>query len=1582
MRLQVKIQRFIGIIIILLLAFNGLQADPVDKKTVKSVALNYFQALTGKSYTDEIIKKIDENFFNDNKTTYVVHFSKGWMILSADDNSKPILGYSTKSDFPEDSDHPLKSHMIEKFNRQINTTIVKNIINKSNQDKWREITNNKVNNLANPKTMYGPLLRENGEDYSWHQASPYNDYCPQATNTPHNMPAGCVAIAMGMIMRYYQHPYHGLGINTYNWDDENLSSSFSDSSYFWNRIPVNNEFNNQIEEREAAKVCYDIGISVNMNYANGGSGSTNEQTFNAFIDHFNYDNTMEWLDKGDYEDEEWIDIVSNEIQAGRPIYYSGRNSWFIPASDGHAFVVDGYNDLTNNFHINWGWGTEGNGFVTLDELIPVGDINDESWAHSEEAIIGIKPSEINLIYNQTLDDGPSYVPNQGMEYSIDVSYESNNSPAFNYETKIVIENETGSQISTTNSSEETNGLYTAFPPAPQGNGNYKVFSEVWTRHKDQNVKLLESQKIDFNVTGTSISYEQILEPNETIFNIEEPLTYTVNLENPNGSGATGYEVEYYISNIESNWVFESGNLNESNQNDGEYSINTNTPDNAGEYKIFAMIYYNSDLILSTNPIEFEVIETEVQRPTLLSPYDDQEHVSRTPNFEWSEVNGAESYDMAIYDRIDGNLQQIFFKGDLTSTEFQLPESEQLEYSEWYDWTARVTVDGNTSDWAVLSEFKVENYLDNPDLLFPSDQITNLSLTPIFKWKDVENADYYNLQIALDPSLDEGDETFSNIEDTQFEIPPDVLEENTQYYWSVRAYYEDGHSDYSEPYRFKVGGDVPPGPPELISPNNFATEISTKPTFEWESGSGVNHNYTIQISSESNFNEIVYEKEEIKNEVYVLPPNQLMGSTEYFWRVKGTNVSGDSEFSDIYSFNTFEGSLGPGDVIWELTTNRKVESLPVFDNEGDLYINISDTLTKINPTNGDKIFSKPEYAFLEDDQGPTISHDGETIYSIADDDAEGMNGVNGHSHLIAVDKYGNLIWKFDLSGKDVYSPALDSEGNIYLTVNDGRDQFDDKNFVISIDKNGNLRWRNQIYDYYEYRAKPVVSENMVYVARERDENEIGKIMAINTSNGELEWQYGLNEDEIEYNVPPALTNNQLIVTTTYDDMFYAFNKNNGNIISGWPFSSIDDFEATAVVDENGVIFNGTNEEDGETKLYALNANASIVWQKDILDDYEGQVLGDADILYCYDDSNLLYALNKDNGEEKWKVNFNKDFEEVMIGPNGTLYACAGNAEGEDHSSLFAINTASSGLLNSHWPSKSKDYGGTSCYDAPNMVYYPPYNISATKGEYQDKVLLSWETNTSWDSVQVFRKLSSENEYQYLENSNSANSFKDENIEVLEHYKYKLKCFKNEYNTNLIPSQGVEGWADFQTPYNCNATQGEYGDSVIVKWFSPAGEVESYEIQRSEQQFANYESISENVTDTFYVDSNPPNEKLWYRIRANFTDGSESKWSEEVQGWPIITEVKTNEIPVEYTLKQNYPNPFNPSTSIKFSLPERSFVNLKVFNSVGEEVKELVNKIMEQGYHRVNFNASNFSTGIYYYRIKANDFTDVKKMLLLK
>ncbi|MFH0735697.1 MAG: T9SS type A sorting domain-containing protein [bacterium] len=87
-------------------------------------------------------------------------------------------------------------------------------------------------------------------------------------------------------------------------------------------------------------------------------------------------------------------------------------------------------------------------------------------------------------------------------------------------------------------------------------------------------------------------------------------------------------------------------------------------------------------------------------------------------------------------------------------------------------------------------------------------------------------------------------------------------------------------------------------------------------------------------------------------------------------------------------------------------------------------------------------------------------------------------------------------------------------------------------------------------------------------------------------------------------------------------------------------------------------------------------------------------------------------------------------------------------------------------------------------------------------------------------------------------------------------------------------------------------------------------------------------------------------------------------------------------IKISIIQNYPNPFNPSTTIKYSIPHSNIVTLKVYDVLGKEVANLVNEYKNAGSYEVNFDGSKLSSGTYFYQLKAGQFTETKKLLLLK
>jgi hypothetical protein len=107
-----------------------------------------------------------------------------------------------------------------------------------------------------------------------------------------------------------------------------------------------------------------------------------------------------------------------------------------------------------------------------------------------------------------------------------------------------------------------------------------------------------------------------------------------------------------------------------------------------------------------------------------------------------------------------------------------------------------------------------------------------------------------------------------------------------------------------------------------------------------------------------------------------------------------------------------------------------------------------------------------------------------------------------------------------------------------------------------------------------------------------------------------------------------------------------------------------------------------------------------------------------------------------------------------------------------------------------------------------------------------------------------------------------------------------------------------------------------------------------------------------------------------------------WQRTLAEMVTSSQESSGPIPGSFELCQNYPNPFNPSTTIRYALPERSHVTLTIFNTLGEVVANLVGGEQEAGYHEVVFDASGLSSGVYFYRLRAKDVVQTKRLAVLR
>jgi len=189
-----------------------------------------------------------------------------------------------------------------------------------------------------------------------------------------------------------------------------------------------------------------------------------------------------------------------------------------------------------------------------------------------------------------------------------------------------------------------------------------------------------------------------------------------------------------------------------------------------------------------------------------------------------------------------------------------------------------------------------------------------------------------------------------------------------------------------------------------------------------------------------------------------------------------------------------------------------------------------------------------------------------------------------------------------------------------------------------------------------------------------------------------------------------------------------------------------------------------------------------------------------------------------------------------------------------------------------------------------------------------------------------------------------------------------------------------------PPNAPLLSGEVQSGAVkLNWTEPDNEEPAaYSVYRRLQSEPSFGDPIATVTAREYQDTDiERNTSYVYAVTAKDYANNVSAFSNEV---PVVTTSvagRPNEVlPTEYALGNNYPNPFNPQTTIDFALPERGRVVLTILNALGQEIERLVDADMQAGFHKVVWEAKSHTSGVYFYRLTANGFTQMKKMVLMK
>ncbi|MDD2622748.1 MAG: thiol protease/hemagglutinin PrtT [Bacteroidales bacterium] len=322
--------------------------------------------------------------------------SQGYVIVSGDDRFLPILGYSEQGNFDPTNIPNNMQKWLEGIKTEIRYAIAKQIpTTDETKAAWHALQSGVTMFSTASTTAVSPLISS-----KWNQAPYYNESCPYDNSAGEKTVTGCVATAMAMVMKFWNYPATGSGFHSYSHSKYGtLSANFGSTSYDWTNMPNQLSSSSSSTQKNAvATLMYHCGVSVDMNYgisSNGGSGAyvitsaspVTHCTEYALKTYFGYKNTLQGLQKANYTQTNWINLLKTELDAGRPIIYAGFGD------GGHCFVCDGY-DNNNYFHFNWGWGGAYDGYFALNALNPGGGgIGGGSYSYNDgqQAVIGITP---------------------------------------------------------------------------------------------------------------------------------------------------------------------------------------------------------------------------------------------------------------------------------------------------------------------------------------------------------------------------------------------------------------------------------------------------------------------------------------------------------------------------------------------------------------------------------------------------------------------------------------------------------------------------------------------------------------------------------------------------------------------------------------------------------------------------------------------------------------------------------------------------------------------------------------------------------------------------------------------------------------------------------------------------------------------------------------------------------------------------------------------------------------------------------------------------------------------------------------
>jgi hypothetical protein len=378
-------RRMALMVVLLCLAVGDMQADPITREQAQKKAAEFMkQQKDTRRLAPVNAKKLAPRRSaqtSDAEPYYVFNreMNGGFIIVSGDDSTIPVLGYCDEGEFDYTQAPPNMRDLLDDYARQITkiqqgAPVITDAIP----------THPKVDQLLTCK---------------WSQGYPYNMTCPDYFGLGRSV-TGCVATAMAQILYYHRDksvtetqaamPGYTTWTSHETYGQLKVEGIPKGSPIDWANMKDTYGTASDLQRLAVADLMHYCGVGVKMDYTNSASGAQSYEVYNALKAYFGYGNSVRYVDYSQVTtDAGWDEVVYNDIAAHRPVYVSGAN-----ATVGHAFVADGY-DGNLRYHINWGWGGQSDGYYYLTNLTPgqgqgTGGSEDGYNAY-KQIIVGIEP---------------------------------------------------------------------------------------------------------------------------------------------------------------------------------------------------------------------------------------------------------------------------------------------------------------------------------------------------------------------------------------------------------------------------------------------------------------------------------------------------------------------------------------------------------------------------------------------------------------------------------------------------------------------------------------------------------------------------------------------------------------------------------------------------------------------------------------------------------------------------------------------------------------------------------------------------------------------------------------------------------------------------------------------------------------------------------------------------------------------------------------------------------------------------------------------------------------------------------------